>query len=169
MKKSLLLVAFLAVGFAYQTAHAQVSISASINIGPRPVWAPADYAYADNYYFPEYDMYYDVYARQYRYLDRGRWMCSPVVPACYARVDLVRARRVVIHERNPYLRNDYWRGRYRNDRRDFDRRDQGNYRDDHRGGGRNDWDRHDRGPGNDRGNGNGRYSDHRDGGYARHK
>lgn len=153
MKKLLLLVAFLSVGFVYQSATAQVRINANINIGPRPVWVPADYQYAENYYFPDMDVYYDMGIRQYRYMDRGRWVCAPALPACYRNVDLVRARKVVIHDRNPYLRNDYWRERYRDNRRDFDRRD---FRDDRRND-RNDWDRRD----NRDNRGNGRYSEHR--------
>lgn len=156
MKKLLVLVAFLGVGFIYQSATAQVRVS--VNINTRPVWAPADYMYVDNYYFPEYDMYYDVRARHYRYLDRGRWIYTPSIPDCYRSVDFGRARRVVIHEHNPYLRHNYWREKYRDNRRDF--RD---YRRDDRG--RDNWDRRD----NDRNDrGNGRYSEHR-GDRGRHK
>lgn len=158
MKKLLLLVAFLSAGLVYQSASAQVSISANINIG-RPIWAPVDYVYADNYYFPEYDMYYDVRARQYHYLDRGRWVCAPSIPVFYRNVDFVRARKVVIHERNPYMRNDYWRSRYGN-RRDFGRPDYRDNRRDDRGRDNN-WDRRDNNRGNDYGHDNGRHSEHR--------
>lgn len=183
MKKLLLLVAFLGAVSTYQSANAQVSISANINIG-RPVWVPVGAAYVENYYFPDIDIYYDMGMRQYRYMDRGRWICAPALPAYYRNVDLVRARRVVIHEHNPYLRHDYWRARYRVHNRDYGR-PHAHYRNDHGNNYRNDghWDRGDRGPNkndrnrydngrndrNDRGNGNGRHSEHRGNNGRGHK
>lgn len=113
MKRLILPVALIVGLCSFKSTEAQVRVNASINIGGGyPAWIPAGSAYAENYYFPDLDMYYDMGGHQYWYLNAGRWICAPVLPAIYANIDMYRARRVVIHDARPYLRPDYWRSYY---------------------------------------------------------
>lgn len=110
MKKSLLLFALILTSFMYEAADAQVNIG--INIGNQPVWGPAGYDYAQYYYFPDIDVYYNVPEREFVYFDGRNWVSDYALPAFYGNFDLYNSYKVVINENNPYLRNDYWHSRY---------------------------------------------------------
>lgn len=109
MKKMIIMLAvFMAVGHAQ--ADAQVNVN--VNIGNQPVWGPAGYDYVNYYYLPDYDMYYNVPARQWVYQDRGRWITTGMLPGRYRHVDLYRSYKVVINDRDPYRRSAYYRKHY---------------------------------------------------------
>ena len=110
MKKILLLFALVLTSFMYKAADAQVNIG--VNIGSQPVWGPAGYDYAQYYYFPDIDLYYDVPGRQFIYFDGRSWVGSYQLPSFYDRFDLYNSYKVVINEPTPYLRNNFWHSRY---------------------------------------------------------
>ena len=157
MKKILLITAILFTAFCYK-ADAQVSVN--INIGRQPVWGPVGYDYVDYYYLPDYDVYYDVPRGLFVYYDYGRWTFAASLPARYGRYDLYNSYKVVVNERNPWIRNNYYRSHYERyrgrDNRYYSERERYNH--EHSGG-------HDNGWGNDgrnNGRGNWGHQDHED-------
>jgi len=109
MKKFILISAILLSAFCYKT-EAQVSVS--INIGQQPVWGPVGYNYVNYYYLPDLGVYYDVPRGLFVYFDFGRWNYGPALPASYGRYDLYHCYKVVINDRDPWMRDDYYRYHY---------------------------------------------------------
>lgn len=87
LKLCLCLVFILSIYFIPTQSVAQVNIS--FNVNQQPQWGPANVDYAEYYYLPEVDVYYNVPTSQYVYLNRGRWITVNSLPASY-RVDLYR-------------------------------------------------------------------------------
>lgn len=145
-------------------ASAQVDVH--VNIGLQPAWGPAGYDYAEYYYIPDIDAYYDVSARQYVYFDNNVWVTRPYLPPQYRGYDLYRGYKVVINEPRPWMHHDRYRGQYAQYRGHYGQRI---IRDDHRNarnyshersrewyGGHGHWDDHGRGRGHEEhGNGHG--------------
>ena len=110
MKKIILISSlFMLVGF--HKADAQLRVN--VNIGVQPLWGPVGYDYVDYYYLPDLDVYYDVPRRMFVYFNAGRWMFAASLPARYGRYDLYHSYKVVVNDRDPWLRNDYYRDHYR--------------------------------------------------------
>jgi hypothetical protein len=110
MKKILFVILLVSSGFLLQKADAQMRVN--INVGTQPDWGPYGYDYAQFYYFPDIDVYYDVVNQQYVYFDGYEWRSSPYMPSAYNNFDLYGAYKVVINEPRPYLRADYYRKQY---------------------------------------------------------
>lgn len=110
MKKFILIAAILLSAGLYK-AEAQVHVD--INIGRQPVWGPVGYDYVDYYYLPDMDVYYDVPRGLFIYYDYGRWNFAASLPARYGRYDLYHTYKVVINQRDPWMRDDYYRDHYR--------------------------------------------------------
>ncbi|MHB1921406.1 MAG: hypothetical protein ACYCOO_04140 [Chitinophagaceae bacterium] len=129
MKKFILLAFFFGWGMVAQPTGAQIRFS--INIGDQPPWGPAGYEYARYYYFPDLEIYYDVYAHQFIYLEEGQWVFSDYLPPQYRNYDLYQGDEVVINEPRAYLYYNQDRIRYRNYRNHYyrreERRDNENY------------------------------------------
>lgn len=173
MKKILLLSAITACSIFINKADAQ--FQASINIGVQPEWGPSGYDYAENYYLPDVEAYYNVPRRQFVYFDRGNWVYSSSLPGRCNNYDLYSGYKVVINERNPWMHFDrdrtaYGSYRYRHDQvvirdRDYGRGGYGRPGFDGRGRGydnhgydrgeKRGWDHDNRGRGHD----NGRHND----------
>jgi len=114
--KKLFLMAALAAS-CWFTANAQISLS--LNIGNQPAWGPVGYDHAEYYYIPDADAYYDVNARMFIYREGRDWRHAASLPGRYRNIDLYRVHKVVINERDPWLRHDRYyraysgyRGRY---------------------------------------------------------
>lgn len=103
--KKFIFAAFLFAGFTLsQSADAQISIR--INIGNQPAWGPVGYDYARYYYLPEANVYYDVDAARYMYLERGRWITARKLPSMYRGINLYNTYKVVINRNYaPYRDN----------------------------------------------------------------
>ncbi|HMR82955.1 MAG TPA: hypothetical protein PKE30_07485 [Niabella sp.] len=115
--KKFIFAAFIFAGFTLsQSADAQISIR--INIGNQPAWGPVGYDYARYYYLPEANVYYDIDAARYMYLQRGRWVTARQLPSMYRGINLYNTYKVVINRNYaPYRdnRQDIMTyGRYRN-------------------------------------------------------
>lgn len=125
MKKILLLSTVAALSIFINKADAQ--FHASINIGVQPAWGPSGYDYAENYYLPDVEAYYNVPSRQFVYCDNGRWIYASSLPGRCGNYDLYSGYKVVLNERNPWMhfydhRSLYAPYRYRHDQvviRDF--------------------------------------------------
>lgn len=113
MKKILLITCILLMGgfFYGNRAHAQVKVSVNLNIGNQPVWGPVGYDYAQYYYLPDVDAYYDIPRHQYVYQNGGRWVYAASLPGRY-NYDPYRSYKVVVNEPNPYLHDDVYRSKY---------------------------------------------------------
>jgi len=108
--KKIFLISALLLSFGFYKAEAQVSVN--INIGRQPVWGPVGYDYVDYYYLPDMDVYYDVPHGQFIYFEFGRWNFASTLPARYGRYDLYHSYKVVVNQRDPWLRSSYYRNHY---------------------------------------------------------
>lgn len=112
MKKLLLSAVILLSCLTIKTASAQVSVSLGINIGSQPAWGPVGYDHADYYYMPDIDTYYNVPTHQYVYFENNVWVHHAYLPVRYRSYNLYNGYKVVINERDPWLRHDVYRTRY---------------------------------------------------------
>lgn len=110
MKKQIVLAAIVLLSCFGYGAHAQVSVH--FNLETQPVWGPAGYTYAQYYYIPDIDAYYDVANRDYVYLQDGQWVTTSYLPPVYANYDMARAYKVVINQPRPWLHHDRDWNRY---------------------------------------------------------
>lgn len=119
MKRILLLCVISAASFfTGTTANAQ--FHASINIGIQPAWGPVGYDYAENYYLPDVEAYYNVPRQQFVYFDHGNWIYASSLPGRCGNYDLYSGYKVVMNERDPWChfnddRLQYANYRYRHD------------------------------------------------------
>ena len=81
-------------------------IHVSINIDIQPAWGPSGYNYAEYYYLPEIDVYYNVIDQRFYYYNRGRWISSPFLPMAYSHYDFYSLYKVVLNGvHNPWNYN----------------------------------------------------------------
>lgn len=159
MKKLIFAAVILVSCLTFKNANAQIHFSIGVNIGSQPDWGPVGYDRAAYYYIPDIDGYYDVSAHQYIYLENNVWVHRTYLPYRYRNYDLYRGYKVVINDRDPWLRNAAYRARYMRYRGRHDQDIIRNSRDDRY---RNHWrGREDNHWGGDRGN---RGGDHHDNG-----
>ncbi|MDR2917068.1 MAG: hypothetical protein LBV74_19930 [Tannerella sp.] len=76
-------------------AEAQVHVS--INIDLQPAWGPSGYNYAEFYYIPEINVYYDVVNQLFYYPNRGRWISSIFLLVAYSYYDFYSLYKVVLN------------------------------------------------------------------------
>ena len=108
------------------TANAQVSFGLSFNLNSQPAWGPTGNDYAEFYYLPDIEVYYNVPLHRFYYNDRGRWRYSVNLPYRYRNFNLYNSYKVVVNERNPWRNHNDYREKYANYR---DRHDQQSIRD----------------------------------------
>ena len=112
MKKLLTTLTVLGMLVVVSPSMAQVRVGVNVNIGAQPMWGPAGYDYAEFYYMPDIDVYYNIPRQQFVYFDRGRWCFAGSLPRRYKHYNLYSGYKVVINEPNPYLRGSYYRDYY---------------------------------------------------------
>ncbi|MDN5285815.1 MAG: hypothetical protein JWR38_2089 [Mucilaginibacter sp.] len=112
MKKLIFTAAILLSCLTIKIAHAQVSVSLGVNIGSQPEWGPVGYDRADYYYMPDIDAYYSVPTHQYIYYQNNGWARAAYLPERYRNYDVYHGYKVVINDRDPWLRNNIYRTRY---------------------------------------------------------
>ncbi|HLX12784.1 MAG TPA: hypothetical protein VKS81_08220 [Bacteroidota bacterium] len=78
----------------------------SENIAYQPGWGPTGYDYASYYYLPDIEVYYSVHEKVFIYQEDGAWKRSATLPERYGRFDLDHAHKVVVNEREPFMRHD---------------------------------------------------------------
>ncbi len=98
--------------FFASTLNAQVSFGISFNLNSQPAWGPTGYDYAENYYLPDIDIYYNVSTHRYYYNDRGRWRYSLYLPSHYRDYDLYNSYKVVVNERSPWRNHKSYKEKY---------------------------------------------------------
>lgn len=84
----------------------EAQIHVSINIDVQPAWGPSGYNYAEFYYIPELNIYYDVINRLFYYHNRRRWISAPYLPVMYSSYDFYSLYKVVLNNvRYPWKYN----------------------------------------------------------------
>lgn len=112
MKKLIFTVVILVSCLTFKNANAQIHFSIGVNIGNQPDWGPTGYDRAAYYYIPDIDGYYDVNAHEYIYFENNVWVHRAYLPYRFRNYDLYRGYKVVINDRDPWLRNATYRTRY---------------------------------------------------------
>ncbi|PKK35333.1 hypothetical protein BWI96_17545 [Siphonobacter sp. SORGH_AS_0500] len=110
MKKLILVFGLMAGAFLVQDSAAQVNVN--VNLGSQPAWGPTGYSYAQSYYLPDIDVYYNIPQKQWTYQDGNRWVTAHTLPARYRAYDLYSGHKVVINEARPYLNHAKYRKQY---------------------------------------------------------
>lgn len=103
MKTLKLITLGLMMFFASNSMNAQVSVN--VNLGLQPSWGPVGYFSVNYYYIPDIQVYYDVRATQFIFLNNGVWIRSSNLPRQYRNYDLDRGYKVVLndyHGSRPY-------------------------------------------------------------------
>ena len=119
MRYLLLLIAAICLSSTVEAQ--QTSVAVSFNIGSQPVWGPTGYEYAQYYYLPDIEVYYNVSQRRFYRNEGGHWYWSSQLPSRYNNYDLYNSYKVVVNEPTPY----YHHKRYRNEYSQYSgRRDQ---------------------------------------------
>ncbi|MBA4197704.1 MAG: hypothetical protein C0459_09140 [Chitinophaga sp.] len=113
MKKIITLATVFTVFLLTNKTQGQIRVGIGVHIGVPVAPVVAQPYYDDNYYYyPDWDVYYNIGLRQYVYFDGYNWIRCNQLPYAYRSCDFGRARYVRINECNPYLRADYYRNTY---------------------------------------------------------
>jgi hypothetical protein len=111
-KNKMLLVLLFAGILATTLNSCTVSSELSYQTYTPPAWAPPydDVSSIQYYYFPDYDMYYDVWGSQFWYNSNGVWVPSATLPPAYADVNLYNSYVVLVNKKyaTPWVRHDYF-------------------------------------------------------------
>jgi len=75
-----------------------------------PQWAPPYYNGARYYYLPDIECYYDVYTREFIFLNNARWIYSPYIPSIYPDFNLNNCFVVVVKSNiyQPWMHHQYY-------------------------------------------------------------
>jgi len=96
--KRLFLILGLAVVFGTANMdRAAAEVRVNINIDIQPAWGPSGYNYAEFYYIPEINIYYDIVNRLFWYPLGNRWMSAVYLPLEYAYYDFYSLYKVVLN------------------------------------------------------------------------
>ena len=79
----------------FHKVDAQVIVN--INIDVQPAWGPSGYDYAEYYYIPEINIYYDVVHRVYYYPSGARWIRAAYLPSSFRYYDFYSLYKVVLN------------------------------------------------------------------------
>ena len=96
-----------------QGSREGITVGGAVNISAQPPWGPAGYACAPYYYFPDFNIYYDVNRALFYYLDHGRWRSAHRLPPYAGPRDLYKFYKVVLDVRDPWLYSRSHRIKYK--------------------------------------------------------
>lgn len=96
-----------------QGSREGITVGAAVNISAQPPWGPAGYACAPYYYFPDFNIYYDVNRALFYYYSYGRWVSAHKLPVGVGPRDLYKFYKVVLDVRDPWLYNRTHRSKYK--------------------------------------------------------
>lgn len=106
MKRLLIILGlFLTMGLSIPLTAQNISVNVNLNLNKQPAWGPVGYDYAEFYYFPDLNIYYDVANSLFYYLSGGNWIYNQYLPDKYKKYDLYGLYKIVINERQPWLQN----------------------------------------------------------------
>ncbi|MGH2647390.1 MAG: hypothetical protein ACRDE8_07475 [Ginsengibacter sp.] len=118
--KKLMMMALLVISGLVYSSQTFAQLHVSINIGDQPAWAPEGTDNAEYYYIPDMDIYYDVPAHQFLYLQNRRWVRTSVLPTQYRKYDLYKVHKVPVNEARAYRNHRRDREEYAQYRGKFD-------------------------------------------------
>jgi hypothetical protein len=98
--------------FLSSAINAQVSVNLSLNLGSQPIWGPTGYDYAENYYLPDIDVWYNVPLHRFYYYEGGRWIYGLSLPSRFGNYDYYNSYKVVVNDRQPWIHDDNYRQKY---------------------------------------------------------
>lgn len=101
-------------GLVATTEQAQAQVNVNINIGQQPLWGPVGYDYAQFYYIPQMNVYYDVLNSLFYYQQGRRWMNARMLPPRFGHFDLYRMHKIVMNQHNPFRYNNRHMQQYGN-------------------------------------------------------
>ncbi len=100
---------------SFTPAAAQVKVNININIDKQPSWGPSGYDYAEFYFIPELNIYYDVANALFYYLSGNSWIGAKYLPVKYKKYDLSSMYKVVMNGvSQPWLDNKKHKKTYKN-------------------------------------------------------
>lgn len=111
MKKSIIIASMLLLGILAGNIPSNAQVNVQINIGNQPGWGPTGYDYAQFYYFPDYNFYYDIIKEQYIIYRNSGWYYVNTISNSY-RFDPYNAYKVVVNQNKPYLYNKTHKNNY---------------------------------------------------------
>lgn len=104
MKKLIIALSlFFAIGLANPVGAQNININ--INVDKQPSWGPTGYDYAEFYYFPDINIYFDVNSSIFHYLSGSKWVSNQYLPSKYSKYDLYNMYKVVVNGKQPWLQN----------------------------------------------------------------
>lgn len=112
MKKIILALSIVLMAGAFNTLSSQVNIN--INVNSQPAWGPSGYDYAEYYYFPDINVYFDVNNSLFYYLSKSSWISNRYLPDKYSKYDLYNLYKVVVNDSKPWSNNSKHKKEYSN-------------------------------------------------------
>ncbi|MFA6233393.1 MAG: hypothetical protein WC824_04275 [Bacteroidota bacterium] len=103
---------FLATLILPAALSAQLHVGIGFNLDIQPAWGPVGYDYAEYYYLPDVEVYYNVPRHRFYYFDGGSWIFRSSLPSRYAHYDLYNSYKIVVNERNPWRNHNSYRNKY---------------------------------------------------------
>lgn len=75
-----------------------------------PQWAPSYYGGTRYYYLPDIESYYDIYTREFIFLNHAQWIYSPYLPSIYPDFNLNNSFVVVVNSNmyQPWMHHQYY-------------------------------------------------------------
>lgn len=96
---------FFVMGLASPVSAQNINININVNVDKQPSWGPVGYDYAEYYYFPDLNIYYDVASSLFYYLTSGNWTSHQYLPDKYRKYDLYNMYKVVLNDPQPWVNN----------------------------------------------------------------
>lgn len=101
-------------GLVATTEQTQAQLNVNINIGQQPLWGPVGHDYAQFYYIPQMNVYYDVINALFYFQQGRRWINARVLPPRFGHFDLYNMHKIVMNQHNPFRHNHRHIQQYRN-------------------------------------------------------
>jgi hypothetical protein len=86
------------------------STSGSQPVYESPQWAPPVYSGIRYYYLPDIECYYDIYTREFIFLNHAQWFYSPTLPYMYPGFDLNNCFVIIVNSNiyQPWMHHQYY-------------------------------------------------------------
>ncbi|MFZ1731242.1 MAG: hypothetical protein WBQ23_11325 [Bacteroidota bacterium] len=91
---------------------AQLQVGVSFNLDIQPAWGPTGYDYAEYYYLPDIEVYYDVPRHRFYFWEGGNWIYRSRLPSRYAHYDFYNSYKIVVNDRDPWHHHNKYRDKY---------------------------------------------------------
>lgn len=98
--------------FMVMAGSTNAQVTYSVNLGSQPVWGPVGYDAVQYYYMPDIESYYYVPQHRFYYYNNGRWSNSSSLPSRFSNYDLYKSYKIVVNEKNPWLKHKYYKEKY---------------------------------------------------------